>query len=152
LNLQVKRAENRNEDGRDQEGEPAELFFFARFHASPSREGALREALKEVVIPSREGAGCLSIHAFRSTSDPRLFFIHSRWKDEVAFEYHASLPHTVRFLEQATQLIDHALARAGHDADQADRLTQLAMPARFATKGANEIESKSTASNQPICG
>jgi len=86
-----------------------ELFFFARFHASPGQESALQEALKEVVVPSREEAGCLSIHAFRSTSDPRVFFIHSRWKDEAAFEYHARLSHTVRFLERATQLIDHAL-------------------------------------------
>lgn len=86
-----------------------ELFFFARFHASLGRESALQEALMEVVVPSREEAGCLSIHAFRSTSDPRLFFIHSRWKDEAAFEYHARLSHTVRFIEQATQLIDHAL-------------------------------------------
>jgi quinol monooxygenase YgiN len=86
-----------------------ERFFFARFHASPGQESALQEALKEVVVPSREEAGYLSIHAFRSTSDPRLFFIHSRWKDEAAFEYHASLPHTVRFLERAMQLIDHAL-------------------------------------------
>jgi quinol monooxygenase YgiN len=105
----VKRARNRNEDVRDQEGEPVGLFFFARFHASPSQENALQEALKEVVVPSREEAGCLSIQAFRSTSDPRLFFIHSRWKDGAAFEYHASLPHTVRFLKRARQLIDHEL-------------------------------------------
>jgi quinol monooxygenase YgiN len=86
-----------------------ELFFFARFHASPDQQSALEEALKEVVVPSREEAGCLSIHAFRSTSDTRLFFIHSRWKDEAAFDYHNSLPHTLRFLERATRLIDHAL-------------------------------------------
>ena len=30
----------------DQEGESVELFSFARFHASPGREGALQEALK----------------------------------------------------------------------------------------------------------
>lgn len=86
-----------------------ELFFFARFHASPGQESALQEALKEVVVPSREEDGCLSIHAFRSNSDPCLFFIHSRWKDEAAFDYHNSLPHTLRFLERAKQLIDHAL-------------------------------------------
>jgi quinol monooxygenase YgiN len=110
LKLHLKRVENRNEDvSTVGKGEPMEMFFFARFHANPGQEGALQEALKEVVPPSREEAGCISIHAFRSNSDPRLFFIHSRWKDEVAFDYHGSLPHTVRFLERATQLIDHAL-------------------------------------------
>jgi hypothetical protein len=69
LKLLVKRARNRNEDVRDQEGEPVELFFFARFLASSSQENTLQEALKEIVVPSCEEAGCLSIHAFRSTSD-----------------------------------------------------------------------------------
>jgi quinol monooxygenase YgiN len=41
--------------------------------------------------------------------DPRLFYIHSRWKDEAAFDLHAELPHTVRFLARARPLIDHAL-------------------------------------------
>jgi quinol monooxygenase YgiN len=41
--------------------------------------------------------------------DPRLFYIHSRWTDEAAFENHAGLPHTVRFLERVEPLIDHPL-------------------------------------------
>jgi quinol monooxygenase YgiN len=86
-----------------------ELFIFARFHAAADNEDAVAKALDAVVPPSREEAGCLSIHAFRSIRDPRLFYIHSRWRDEEAFEYHASLPHTVRFIERVTPLIDHPL-------------------------------------------
>ena len=56
-----------------------------------------------------EEPGCLSIHHFRSIPDPQLFYIHSRWKDEAAFERHAGLPHTVRFLERVEPLIDHPL-------------------------------------------
>ncbi|MGH7335102.1 MAG: putative quinol monooxygenase [Candidatus Rokuibacteriota bacterium] len=41
--------------------------------------------------------------------DPQLFYIHSCWKDEAAFEHHAGLPHTVRFLERMGPLIDHPL-------------------------------------------
>jgi quinol monooxygenase YgiN len=47
--------------------------------------------------------------SFRSTRDPRLFYIHSRWASEAAFEHHAELPHTVRFLERVQPLIDHPL-------------------------------------------
>ncbi|MGH7306616.1 MAG: putative quinol monooxygenase, partial [Candidatus Rokuibacteriota bacterium] len=46
---------------------------------------------------------------FQSIRDPQLFFVHSRWKDEAAFEHHAQLPHTVRFLERVARLIDHRL-------------------------------------------
>ena len=85
------------------------LFIFARFHAIAGNEDAVAEALEDVLGPSREEAGCLSIHAFRSTRDPRLFYIHSRWTDEAAFENHARLPHTVRFIERVEPLIDHPL-------------------------------------------
>ena len=92
-----------------------EVFIFARFHARRGQEDAVADALLEVVAPSRLEPGCLSIHAFRSMRDPQLFYIHSRWKDEAAFESHAGLPHTVRFLEGVQPLIDHPLdvTRAG---------------------------------------
>ncbi len=86
-----------------------ELFIFGRFHAAAGNENAVAEALTAVLGPSREEAGCLSVHAFRSIRDPRLFYIHSRWTNEEAFELHATLPHTVRFIERVASLIDHPL-------------------------------------------
>ena len=65
--------------------------------------------MREVIPPSREEPGCLKIHAFRSTKDPQLFYIHSRWIDEAAFETHAELPHTVRFIETVEALVDQPL-------------------------------------------
>jgi quinol monooxygenase YgiN len=86
-----------------------ELFIFGRFHAREGHEDALAAALRDVVPPSRAEAGCVAISAFRSTRDPRLFYIHSRWVDEAAFDLHAGLPHTLHFLERAQALIDHPL-------------------------------------------
>ena len=86
-----------------------ELFIFARFHARPGQEEAVAAAIREVLPHSGAEPGCLSIGGFRSTRDPRLFFIHSRWVNEAAFEIHAELPHTVRFLETVQPLIDHQL-------------------------------------------
>jgi quinol monooxygenase YgiN len=90
-------------------GHETELFIFSRFHALPGDENAVETALRDVVGPSSKEPGCLSITAFRSIRDPRLFYIHSRWKDEAAFEVHAGLPHTVRFLERVALLIDHPI-------------------------------------------
>ncbi len=86
-----------------------ELFILARFHARDQQEDAVEAALRDVVVPSRQEAGCLGIHAFRSTGDARLFYVHSKWTDETAFELHARLPHTVRFLERIEPLLDHPL-------------------------------------------
>ena len=86
-----------------------ELFIFGRFHAREACEAAVAAALSEVAGPSREEGGCLSLQVFQSTRDPRLFYIHSRWASEAAFELHAELPHTAQFLEWVQPLIDHPL-------------------------------------------
>ena len=86
-----------------------ELFIFARFHSRPGQEDAVAQALRDVLDPSREEEGCLSLHAFRSIRDPKLFYVHSRWTNEAAFDLHAKLPHTVRFVERVEPLIDHPL-------------------------------------------
>jgi quinol monooxygenase YgiN len=83
-----------------------EQYAFVRLHAREGEESAVKEALREVAGPTREEAGCLSFHTFRSMRDPRLFFIHSRWVDEAAFRKHADLSHTVRFLKQVDMLLD----------------------------------------------
>ncbi|MDQ3908766.1 MAG: antibiotic biosynthesis monooxygenase [Acidobacteriota bacterium] len=86
-----------------------ELFIFARFHARPGDEEAVAEALLDVLAPTRDELGCLDISAFRSLRDPCLFYIHSRWEDEAAFDRHAELPHTVSFIGRVEPLVDHPL-------------------------------------------
>jgi quinol monooxygenase YgiN len=83
-----------------------ELYGFVKLHAREGQEVGVVEAVREVVVASRGEAGCLSIHAFRSVKDRRLFFIHSRWVDEAAFQVHGGLPHTVKFLERVDALLD----------------------------------------------
>ena len=84
-----------------------EIFIFARFHATPGNESTVQEALHAAVVASRQEEGCLGIDSFHSIREPQLFYIHSHWKDEAAFEKHAVLPHTIRFVERVELLIDH---------------------------------------------
>jgi quinol monooxygenase YgiN len=86
-----------------------ELFIFARFHARECEDDAVAEVMRDMLGPVRAESGCLAIDAFRSTRDPRLFYVHSRWIDEAAFDLHAGLPHTVRSVERVEPLIDHPL-------------------------------------------
>jgi len=87
-----------------------ELVIFARFHAREGQQAAVEAAVREVTSITRElEPGCLAIAPYRSVRDAKLFFIHSRWVDETAFDRHATLPHTVRFLDRVQALIDHPL-------------------------------------------
>ena len=83
------------------------LFIFARFHAREGQEEALEALLRAQPELVRAEPGCLEMGIYRSVRDPRLFWIHSRWADEAAFNMHANLPNTDRFVERAEQLIDH---------------------------------------------
>jgi quinol monooxygenase YgiN len=89
-----------------------ELSIFARFHAREGLEAAVDEALREQVPLVWDEPGCLEIGAYRSTRDPRLFWIASHWADEAAFEAHAELPNTTRFVERMQALIDHPFEAA----------------------------------------
>ncbi len=86
-----------------------ELFIFARFHVRADGEDAAAAAIGDVVRPTREETGCLAVHGFRSVRDPRLFYIHSRWAHEAAFELHAGLAHTERFLTRMEALVDQPI-------------------------------------------
>jgi quinol monooxygenase YgiN len=86
----------------------AGMVLIARFHAAPDKREALRAALAALAPPTRAEPGCLSFEVLNSNRDPDLFFIHSRWQDEAAFDRHAELAHTQRFVTAASAAIDHA--------------------------------------------
>ena len=85
------------------------VHFFVRLEPLPGKDREFRVELLRVVEASRSEAGCLAIHAFESLREPRVFTIYSEWVDEAAFELHAQLPHTVRFLGAAAKLLPHAV-------------------------------------------
>jgi quinol monooxygenase YgiN len=89
------------------------FHFIVRFDPLPGKEAAFREELLGVLGPSRAEPGCLKMSIYESLREtlrgPVVFAIHSEWVDEAAFELHATLPHTVRFLEAAENLLTHAV-------------------------------------------
>ena len=87
----------------------ADLFTFARLHARVGNEDALAGALRDVHGPTSREPECLVHQIYRSIRDARLYYVHSLWKNERAFEKHVELPHTVHFAQRVEKLIDHPL-------------------------------------------
>ena len=81
------------------------IHCFVRFEPLPGKAMEFREEVLRVVDATRAEIGCLAIHVFESLREPCVFAIHSEWADEAAFELHAKLPHTARFLEAAEKLL-----------------------------------------------
>ena len=94
-----------------------ELAIIGEFRARPGCERDVEAAIRKVVPQTRSEPACLAINAFRSNREAGLFFIHSRWTDEAAFEAHAALPHTIEFLATVEPLITNEVDVA--------RLTQI---------------------------
>ncbi len=81
------------------------LHFFARLVPKPGNADAFRKALLEVLGPTREEPGCVGVRVFESHREPVTFQIHAEWLDEDVFDHHLTLPHTVRFLSAASELL-----------------------------------------------
>jgi quinol monooxygenase YgiN len=84
-----------------------ELFIFARFHVRDGCEVEAATILRNQAARVREETGCLAIDIFKSVRDPRLFYLHSRWIDEAAFDRHAELRDTLQFVTCMEELTDH---------------------------------------------
>jgi quinol monooxygenase YgiN len=101
-------------EGKTQSTDPAkvesdkmELIIFARFHAREGKEDLVAAELRDAVARVSKEPGCLGIEVYRSLRDSRLFFLHSRWVDEAAFDRHVERPETNQFVDRVQPLIDH---------------------------------------------
>ena len=83
-----------------------ELYIFGRFLVRDGQEHAFEAALREVVTLTQAEPGCVEVHGYRGVRNPRLYYLHSRWRDVEVFETHAKLPHTEKFLERVEMLLD----------------------------------------------
>ena len=81
------------------------VHVFVRFEPRPGKEIEFRAELLRVVELTRTETGCLAIRGFESLREPFVFAVHSEWVDEGAFDLHAQLPHTVRFLQASHELL-----------------------------------------------
>jgi quinol monooxygenase YgiN len=87
----------------------SDFFIFTRCQAKEGQQHSVAAIIQEVLDPTRQEPGCLSIEAFASRQDQRLFHIHSRWIDEAAFDHHLQLPHTTQFLNAIQSLLDRPI-------------------------------------------
>jgi quinol monooxygenase YgiN len=84
---------------------PSPFHFVVRFEPPPEVVPEFRQELFRTLAATRGESGCRSIRALESVRPPIAFAVVSEWDDEAAFELHAQLPHTVRFVAAAERLL-----------------------------------------------
>ena len=93
------------------------IYNFARFEPKPGMEAQLFAALGEILEPTQAEDGCVFVHLFESLAAPRVFMIHSQWKDEAAFAAHTEMAHMMSFLGKVGDMLAQPL--------QAVRMTKV---------------------------
>ena len=81
------------------------LTVVAIFHARPRRERTLSRALRAMLAPTRQEAGCLTYDLHRSNDDPRLFFFHETWASIDDHRAHLDTQHVRRLLAITPDLL-----------------------------------------------
>lgn len=80
------------------------IAVVARITAHPGQGDAVRAALRELIAPTLQEAGCerYELHVDPQHADTFLFI--ERWRDEQALDAHGRTPHLQRFAERMREL------------------------------------------------
>ena len=69
------------------------IIMTVTFQALPGKEAELREALTEVLTPTRKEEGCLFYDLHVAADDPSKFLFHESWASQVHHAAHDGTPH-----------------------------------------------------------
>jgi quinol monooxygenase YgiN len=78
------------------------------FRARPGKAADLERELRNRVPISRTEAGTLDYRLYRSTKDPNVFFLFSRYTSEKTFDIHLYQPYSLSMLAELEGLLADA--------------------------------------------
>ena len=85
------------------------ISIIAVLKARPGKTESLRDALKALLLPTRQEPGNLDYTLFQLRDEPETFYVRESWRDEAALEEHIALPHFQAFIGQMESLLAEPL-------------------------------------------
>ena len=85
------------------------ISIIAVLKARPGKTESLRDALKALLLPTRQEPGNLDYALFQLRDEPETFYVRESWRDEEALEEHIALPHFHAFIGQMESLLAEPL-------------------------------------------
>ncbi len=85
---------------------PKHYIVTVGFRAKVGKASDLERELRNRVPITRTEAGVLDYRLYRSTTDPNLFFLFSRYASEKLFDIHLYQPYTLSLLAEYESLLD----------------------------------------------
>lgn len=85
------------------------ISIIAVLKARPGKTESLRDALKALLLPTRQEPGNIDYTLFQLRDEPETFYMRESWRDEAALEEHIALPHFQAFIGQMESLLAEPL-------------------------------------------
>ncbi|MFG0515628.1 putative quinol monooxygenase [Kluyvera intermedia] len=85
------------------------ISIIAVLKAKTGKVDELREALKVLILPTRQEPGNTDYTLFQLRDEPEVFYMRESWRDQAALEEHISLPYFQTFIGQIDSLLAEPL-------------------------------------------
>ncbi|WP_393970504.1 putative quinol monooxygenase [Kluyvera intermedia] len=85
------------------------ISIIAVLKAKTGKVDELREALKALILPTRQEPGNTDYTLFQLRDEPEVFYMRESWRDKAALEEHISLPYFQTFIGQMDSLLAEPL-------------------------------------------
>lgn len=85
------------------------ISIIAVLKAQPGKTETLRQALRALLLPTRQEPGNVDYSLFQLRDTPDTFYMRESWRDQAALEEHIALPHFQAFIAQMDDLLAEPL-------------------------------------------
>ena len=81
------------------------VTVLAFFKAKPGMEATVEQAIRALVEPTRQEAGCINYDLHRSSDDGSLFMLYENWVSKKVLDEHLNMPYLRDFLAKADAIL-----------------------------------------------
>ena len=81
------------------------VTVLAIIRAKAGMETQVRQALTDLIAPTRAESGCINYDLHVLSDDPSRFMFYENWRSKEDLDEHLSKPHLQDFLSQADELL-----------------------------------------------
>ncbi|MEF3109154.1 putative quinol monooxygenase [Raoultella sp. WB_B2P2-3] len=85
------------------------ISIIAVLKAQPGKAETLRQALRALLLPTRQEPGNVDYALFQLRDTPDTFYMRESWRGQAALEEHIALPHFQAFIAQMDDLLAEPL-------------------------------------------
>jgi quinol monooxygenase YgiN len=86
------------------------LTVIVHIKSKPGMEERMNQTLQEVIAPTRQESGCITLDLLVDKNDPNHFVLYENWKDRSALDAHFQQPYVKQALKTYEEISAEPIA------------------------------------------